>query len=187
MSLQAVPACIGPLDKRRWRNRSWRQIQPGVQKIYGPLPLTRRPEPWRRRLPGCSAGAPGYRRRARAGAAAGRDAHRCPVGDARHRVEPVRFGKAGADRCGFAQCDSESRPTQVAVSSRVSADAKSRFHSGGTSGSSAKASISPCGGWAICHKGAARVGGKQEGCRAPLGAQAAETPARSHRRARSRQ
>lgn len=40
MSLQAVPERIGPLDKRRWRNRSWRQIQPGVQKIYGPLPLT---------------------------------------------------------------------------------------------------------------------------------------------------
>ena len=52
MSLQAVPACVGPLDKRRWRNRSWRQIQPGVQKIYEPLPLTRWPEPWRRHLPG---------------------------------------------------------------------------------------------------------------------------------------
>jgi hypothetical protein len=159
MSLQAVPAGVGPLDKRRWRNRSWRQIQPGVQKIYGPLPLTR-PEPWRRRLPGCSAGAPGYRRRARAGAAAGRDAHRCPVGDARHRVYPeslmdlgeqelrlqiahrrtettVRSGAEWHEgqvrpcrhdvgvvephqvvRCGFAQCDSESRPTQVAVSSR---------------------------------------------------------------------
>lgn len=37
----------------------------------------------------------------------------------------------------FRSCGSERRPTQVAVSSRVSADAKSRFHSGGTSASSA--------------------------------------------------
>lgn len=45
MSLQAFPECVGPETDPGVRFR-------GIQKIYGPLPLTRWPEPWRRHLPG---------------------------------------------------------------------------------------------------------------------------------------
>jgi hypothetical protein len=50
---------------------------------------------------------------------------------------PTRSKTASGCQAWVRSTDSEMRPTQVAVRSRVSADAKSRFQSGGTSGSSA--------------------------------------------------
>src|ERR1700758_4951206 len=51
-----------------------------------------------RRLPGCAPGAPGRRRRTRAGSIARRHAHRGPAGDAVGRLDRVWLGNAGADR-----------------------------------------------------------------------------------------
>jgi hypothetical protein len=60
-----------------------------------------------------------------------------PFRDAADLHAPTRSKTASGSQVWFRSVDSAMRPTQVAVRSRVSADAKSRFQSGGTSGSSA--------------------------------------------------